>query len=164
MPAQVRIEADQASFRRVAHAVADEADGRKLRADLVRELQQVAGPVVQQIRAALYGMPTGGTPHAGMPLRAAVAAGIGSEIVLRGRSAGVRVVASNRGMPRNFRHAPKRLNSTRWRHQVFGRDVWVTQIGEPGYFDRTASQVHTRARAGVRQAMQDSVDRIARKA
>lgn len=164
MPAEVRIEADQASFNRVARAVHEESNGRRLRADLVEELDQAVTPAVQQVRAALSGMRSAGPPHAGESIRAAVAAGIGSEIVLRGRSAGVRVVARTDRMPRGFRHAPKRINAPHWRHQVFGRDVWVSQVGAPGFFDGTLAQYSGRARDAVQRAMERSVDRIARKA
>lgn len=162
--AEVEIRADQQSFNRVARAVESEAGGRRLRADLVDELEDAVDPGVTEVRAAVMGMQTGGLPHGGEPLRPAVAAAIDDEIALSGSSLGVRVVARTTGMPRGFRLAAKRLNATRWRHPVFGGRVVVTQIGAPGFFDDTLARRAPAARRGVVRAMQKSIDRMSRKA
>lgn len=165
MPAEFEIRPNEATFRRLAAALAAEGTGTRLRADLADEIGDAVEPAVHQVKAALMGMDHGGLAHAGEPLRSAVAAGIDDRIILTGRSAGVRVVASSSGMPRGFRHAPKRINSRGWRHPVFGnRNVVVRQIGAPGFFDDTIERRRARYRAAVRRAMQRSADRIKRKA
>lgn len=159
----VELRADQGSFDAVVRALKAEEDGRALRRDLADELEDAVEPAIGHVRGALLAMDTGGIPHGGEPLRAAVSAGVDDEIILTGRSAGVRVKASSRGMPRGFRNAPKRLNAKRgWRHRVFGRDVWVRQIGAPGWFDDTLEARRERYRRAVVKAMEQSVDRIER--
>lgn len=165
MAAEVTIRADQSTFNRLAGALARESGGR-LRESVADELGDAVDPAVHAARAALMGAAHGGMPHGGEPLRTAVAAGVADHIVLGGASAGVRVVARATGMPRGFRNAPKRLNSRRgWRHPVHGRaDVWVRQIGAPGWFDDTLSRGQERYRAAVRRAIEKSVNRIERRA
>lgn len=161
--AEVTIRADQRSFDRVARAVQSEAGGRRLRADLVDELEDAVDPAVHEVRSALLGMHTGGLAHGGEPLRAAVAAGIHDQVVLTGSAAGVRVIASKEGMPRGFRLAAKRLNARGWRHPVFGGRVTVRQVGAPGFFDDTLSRYAPAARRGVERAIENSVNRMARR-
>lgn len=154
------IEADRRSFARVERALRDEADGRELRRDLADNLHSALEPAVGAVRAAVMSMATGGLPHAGEPLRVAVAAGVQVEVQLSGRAAGARIVATKHGMPRGFAQAPKRLNARRgWRHKVYGRDVWVRQVGAPGWFDDTLRRGQERYRTAVRVAL----DRVARR-
>lgn len=159
----VEIRPDPASFRRVAAALDDEADGREWRRELAAELHTALAPGVDAARAAVLAMP-GGLPHAGEPLRQAVAAAVTSEIRLSGASAGARIRARKRGMPRGFTNAPKRLNARRgWRHPVFSPDVWVTQRGEPGWFDDTLRPLRPAMRAAAERALQSRAQRIARR-
>lgn len=164
MPAEVTIRADQRTFDSLARAMEREASGR-MRRDLADELEDAVDPAVHEVRAALMGMQAGGLGHAGEPLRAAVAAGIQDRVILTGRTAGVKVIASSLGMPRGFWRAPKRLNARGWSHPVFGRrNVTVRQVGAPGFFDDTLERHRAQCRAAVARAMQKSVNRIERKA
>ncbi|MCX4468968.1 hypothetical protein OOK41_01340 [Micromonospora sp. NBC_01655] len=158
----VEVRPDPATFRRVAAALDAEADGRQWRRELATELHAALAPGVDAARAAILAMP-GGLPHAGEPLRQAIAAAVVSEIRLTG-AAGARIRVRKRGMPRNFPNAPRRTNARRgWRHPVFSPDVWVTQRGEPGWFDDTLLRRRPAMRAAAEKALQARARRIARR-
>ncbi|MER7002205.1 hypothetical protein ABT297_04040 [Dactylosporangium sp. NPDC000555] len=157
-----RIEPDRRSFARVAHALDEEADGERLRRDLVAGFEEILDDVMREQKAGLMGMSSAGLPHAGEPLRTAIADRMEVQIKLSGRSAGARIVAHRRGLPRGFGNAPKRTNARSWRHRVYGRDVWVTQIGAPGWFDDPVKAHRTRYRAAARRVLVDMSQRIAR--
>ena len=158
------VEPDTESFRRVARALADEGDGKELRRELVANLKAIMEPAAEEARANIMGMRSGGLPHAGEQLRSAVAAGV-KTYVRTGHNPHVGIKASKRGMPRGFVNAPKRLNEAKgWRHKVFGRDVWVTQIGVPGWFDRPIQRRRKQYERAVQQALENVAKRIDRKA
>ncbi len=153
---------DPASGRRVAAALDAEADGHEWRRELATELHAALAPGVDAARAAVLSMP-GGLPHAGEPLRQAVAAAVTADIRLSGSSAGARIRARKSGMPRGFTNAPKRLNGRGWRHPVFSPDVWVAQRGAPGWFDNTLRPLRPAMRAAAERALQARAQRIARR-
>ncbi|SCL43262.1 hypothetical protein GA0074692_6794 [Micromonospora pallida] len=103
--------------------------------------------------------------HAGEPLRQAVAAGVESMVRLDGRRAGARIRARKTPDVRGFASAPKRLNARRgWRHPVGGNyDVWVTQVGRPGWFDDTLRPLRPRLRAAAARVLDDRARRISRR-
>ncbi|MBC9001293.1 hypothetical protein O7630_34450 [Micromonospora sp. WMMD718] len=160
----VVVEPDHRSFARVARALDDEAGGEEWRTELAAELHAVLEPGVAAVRGALMGMATGGLDDGHEPLRAAVAAGVESQVRVDGRRAGVRIRA-RKIMLRNFANAPKRLNSRRgWRHPVFGdTETWVTQIGQPGWFDDPLRRLHARLHAAAARALDNRARRIARR-
>jgi hypothetical protein len=160
----LQVEADSRSFNDVARALESEADGAHLRRDLAENLRTAAAPAVGQVRSNLMGRAGGGLPHAGEPLRSAIAAGVKADAHIGGHSAGVSIVALKRGLPRNFPNAPKRFNARAFRHRVYGRDVWVRQVGAPGWFDDTLQHGQDRYRVAVRRALEDVAERIARRA
>lgn len=158
----VEIRPDSASFRRVAAALDDEADGKEFRRDLATALHAALSPGVDAVRSAVLGMDSGGIREGGEPLRQAVAAGVVSEVRLDQGTARIR--ARKRGMPRNFPNAPKRLNQARgWRHPVFSPDVWVSQRGRPGWFDDTLRRLRPQLRAAAGEALQARATRITRR-
>lgn len=131
----VRVEVDQQSLRLLVSALRKEADGKQLGQDMARNLKTVAEPALQAARAAILGMPSSTETAPG--LRATVASQTRISVRRSGKRPGVAIRASKRGMPRKFRNAPQRLNRKQgWRHPVFG-GAWVTQIGQPGWFDDT---------------------------
>jgi hypothetical protein len=160
----IEVHPDEDSFRRVARALADEGDGKELRRQLIRDLRAIMQPAADEAKANVMGMRSGGLPHAGEPLRSAVAAGV--KVVVRlGRNPAVAIKASRNGMPRNFRNAPKRLNERKgWRHKVYGRDVWVTQMGAPEWFDKPIRRRRKHMERAVEKALEDVARRIDRKA
>lgn len=152
---------EQRGLQALAKAMRAEADGKDLRKDLIRELGEAVGPIVEDARGAIAGMESGGLSHEGGGLRAAIAKQIKKQVRLGGRSTGVAVVAGRKGMPRGFEHAPKRTNRNTWRHPVFqreGRDpVYVEQVGKPRWFDDAG----LRARPGARGKVQAALDKMA---
>ncbi|GIJ51325.1 hypothetical protein Val02_82110 [Virgisporangium aliadipatigenens] len=164
MAAEVTIRADQKTFEHFARALDREAGSRAMLRDAADSIEDAISPATQQARGAILAMRSAGLPHGGEPLRAAIAAGVDEHVVLKPRSAGVKVVASSKGMPRWFTQAPKRTNARRgWTHPVYGRTgVLVRQIGAPGWFDDTLARHAPAARRAVVDAMHDSAKRIER--
>jgi len=151
------IRPDHPSFRRVADALDEESDGRRIRQDLRDLFAEVLRPAVRDVRAAL--MAGGGSAHDGEPLRQAIAHNIVMHIETGSKaSASIRVL--KHGMPRDFWNAPKRFNQRRWRHKVYGRDVWVSQVGAPGWFDDTLRRNRQRYRVAARRALANMAERI----
>ena len=154
-----RIEVDTSSLVALLDALRAEADADKLRRELAENLAEVVEEAAGEARAAITSMPVHiiATPE----LRSAVAAGVQASVRL-GRNPRGAVVADNAGMPRGFRNAPMRLNSTRgWRHQVFGYpDVWRTQFGKPGWFNDTISQHRPQAERAAKKVLDDMERRI----
>jgi hypothetical protein len=149
-------------LRDVGTALKYEEDGARLRRALTKELRTAVAPAVAEAKGRVMAMGTAGLPHAGEPLRAAVARRVTAQARLTGRSAGVRVRASKKGMPRGFANAPKRLNAAGgWRHPVFGdADRWVDQTGAPGWFDDPLRARRAEYRQAVERAVKDMADRI----
>lgn len=159
------VEVDDRARRNLEAAIADEQGGKKLRADLGANMVKVLNPVLPKIKAGLMSMGTAGLPHAGAPLRATVLRQLRSDARVTPKAASATIRIRKVGMPRRFPNAPKRLNADRgWRRMVYGQNVWVRQVGKPGYFDRPIRTTHAQLRAGCVKAMDDMARRIARKA
>ena len=151
---------DPGSFNRVARALDAEATGREWRADLAVSMEQALQPGVAAVRSALMARGGGGLGHGGQPLRQAVAAAVHTGPL----SSGAQILAGTNGMPRSFRNAPKRLNQRSFRRRVYGSNTWVVQVGAPGWFDDTLSQLRPKLRAAALQVLQRRARRISRKA
>lgn len=159
----VVIEPDHAGFRRLANALGAEADGREWEDDLADELGDVLAPGVAAVRAAILGAPSSGLPHAGEPLRQAIADAVEPVMRIRGHRAGARIRVTGRGMPRGFRNAPKLFNRKSFRHPTSG-DQWVSQVGAPGWFDDTLRPMRAKMRLAAERALRHRAERISRKA
>lgn len=154
---------EQESILGLAEALKYEDNGKALRRDLSRAMREAVQPALPEIRSGLMGMRTAGLDTESPRLRTAVLRQLKVKVKLSG-AAGVRVSISKKGMPRGFTNAPKRLNSRKgWRHPVPRRrrrdgsmtdQKWVTQRGEPGYFD---DPLHQRRRE-YRDAVMDAVE------
>lgn len=157
------VEVDRRSLVLLVAALRKEADGKELRRDLVRNLRAVATPALQAARAAILAMPSMSTREPG--LRASVAKQTKISVTTTGRRAGIRIRALKTGMPRGFRNAPKRLNSRKgWRHPVFGnREVWRSQMGQPGWFDDTIPPFKPAAVAAAAAAMDAVARRVSQR-
>lgn len=149
----------------LGRALKAESDGNKLRRDLAKRLRQTMEPVTAEIRSGLMAMPSSGTiPTEGGPLRTEVLKHLKVEARFSGRATGVRVRIKKRG-PRGFALAARRLNRKKgWRHRVYGRDVWVRQIGKIGYFDDPIEEKAPESRRAVLEAMNETAKRIADRA
>lgn len=140
------------------------ADGHKeLRAALLREIRAEAKPLVRDVRSAAMSIPSKGG-HAGPSLRAAIAAATGLQIRLSGNSAGVSVRTKKTPGIRKFAMAGRQMNRESWRHPVYGRAVWVTQLGRPGWFDNTTAEHRPAITAGVVRAVEETATLIAARA
>lgn len=157
-----RVEVDERSLVRLVAALEAEADGELLRRDLVTRLEAAARPALLAAQGSILSMRSKG--HPGPVLRQKVADQTRLHVRLGGRHPGVEIRAHKSGMPRGFHNAPKRLNSRGWRHQVFGTDTWVTQVGKPGWFDRSVRRHRARAVRAAKQAMDGIAERISTKA
>lgn len=159
----VRVDSHGAdSLAALGKAMRAEADGKQLRKDLAKELKTIIAPIVGDAKGAATGMQTGGLEHDGEPLRSAIARRIVGEVRFSGRATGIRIRAKRKGMPRGFEHAPKRTNARGgWRHPVWGnKEVWVTQVGTPDWFDDVMKDQRPEARAKCLAAMEETARRI----
>lgn len=164
MPRPVELEVRADDFRALARAMRQEADGKRLRRDMVRNLRVAVNPAVAEVRAAVRALPSEGGPRDGAALRQTVAQKVRPQVRLSGRSPGVSIKAKKTGMPRGFKNAPKRLNSKGgWRHPVFGsRSIFVHQtVSRPGWFDDTLRRRRDRYREAVSNAVVDMARRLA---
>lgn len=163
MPVELTVE--QEGLQSLGRALKAEADGKALRRDLMKAMRAALEETKQQAHSNLMGVSSAGL-SGGESLRSAVASQMKAEARLSGRSTGARLRVRRKGMPRSFRNAPKALNNpSGWRHQVYGRDVWVQQVAVPTeWFDRATRQGHDRDREAVLQVMEDMAERIANKA
>lgn len=163
---------DAGGLRDVALALAREEDGLRLRRDLVKELGEAVRPGVEEAKAGILSMGSAGL-RKGESLRKAVAEQVDSKTRLGGKSAGVRVRALKKGMPRGFDNAPLRLNrKAGWRHPVppprlpdgaegpLEPPQWVRQVGKPGWFDDPLKDRAPEYRAAVQKAIADAAARI----
>lgn len=154
-----RVEVDETDLTRLVAALNAEADGKRLGEDLARDLADVLEPAVSAAKAAVMGMSSSSdiTPV----LRSAVASGVQSVVRTTGSHPGVAIIASKDGMPRSFRNAPKRLNARKgWRHRVYGQNVWVSQVGQPGWFDDTIPAFKPAAERAAAKALDAVARRI----
>lgn len=164
MASTVQVVPDHHSFQRVATALAAEANGGARQREIVEAFTKILEKVRSEQRAGLMAMSSSGLPHAGEPLREAISAGLEVDVRLGGRFAGARIKATKHGMPRSFVNAAKRTNAKQWRHRVYGRDVWVTQIsGAEGWFDRPIDLHGAKFRAAARRVLDNAALRIDRK-
>lgn len=171
MPIELSVE--QNKLTTLVARLAKEADGARLRLELVRNLRVAVAPAVEEIKSGAMQIKRG-TSDSSRPskknqvedsavsLGAAIARGITTQVRMKGRAAGVAVKAKKAGMPRNFANAPKRINAKKFRHPVFGHDRWVDQVGAPGFFDNPLQRDRLAYRAACVKAMEDMAARIAK--
>lgn len=153
------VHVDERDLTRLVAALNKEADGQELRRDLIAGLRAAVTPAVKVAQQAILSMHSRGWAHA--PLRSAVAVSTKVEIHAGARRAGVAAVAHKSGMPRGFHNAPKRLNSHGgWRHPVFGTNRWVSQKGQPGWFDDTMLAATPAVVKAADQALDNVANRI----
>lgn len=161
----VVIEPDEASFRRCIRALNEEANGTAWQTDAAEEMEEALRPGVAAVKAALFStMHTTGLPHGGEGLRQAVSSRVKPVVAFRGRRPGAMIRVDKTGLPRGFANAPRRLNDKNWRHPTPSGDVWVTQIGAPGWFDDTLERLRPRLSAAASKALERRARRISRRA
>lgn len=169
----IQLSVQQSQLAELAARLAKEADGRRLRLELARNLRAAVAPAVAEVKSGAMQIkrsesngarPTRKNPVADsdISLGAAIARGVTAQVRMKGRSAGVSVKAKKSGMPRGFVNAPKRINAQKFRHPVFRKTTWVEQVGAPGFFDTPLHRDRLAYRAACVKAMEDMANRIAK--
>lgn len=169
----IRTEVSSPDLMDLAVALKYEQNGAVMRRDMVRALRAAIKPAVAEAKTSIMSMESSGlkrnrafaTAH-GVSLRAAIAKQITTEVSATQRSAKVKVKVRRRGMPRNFKNAPKAVSLPQgWRHPVIGTNGqrWVEQIGKPGWFDQPLRSHRQQYRAAVKAAVDATAVRIAGK-
>lgn len=163
MPVELSVE--QEGLQALGRALKAEADGKKLRRDLSKNLREALEPIKEEARSNLMGVASAGLTR-GAPLRTTVLDQMKAEARLSGKSTGARLRVRRRGMPRGFASAGKALNNPAgWRHPVFNTGTWVQQIAiPPEWFDRATRAGHDQAQDKAMRAMEDMAKRIAKNA
>lgn len=155
------IEVDESALRKLVAAIETQGHPRRVRLRLASKLRTAAVPGAEAARQSILAMHSGGLPHEGESLRAAVAAQITVNAKLTGDEPGV-VIRTKRGGPRQFRAAARRLHQPQgWRHPVYGARTWVHQVGKPLWFDRPIRARADDYRRAVLDAMQETAAAIA---
>lgn len=123
-----------------------------------RELRAAARPVVPMVRASIRAIPSS-RPYTAAGLRGRMAASTALEIKTSGRQAAAIVRVDGRKMPAKAKALAAYMEGSkpRWRHPVYGRDVWVTQPPHP-YFYRLMRTAGRGTRAAVNRVM-DQISR-----
>lgn len=154
----IHLSVDQTQMQQVYAALKTEADGKKLRTQLTKELKAVIKPAQEKAQRNIQAMPSQDAKYGDM--RESISAAIKISVRTTGRNTGVMVVANKGKYPRKFNNAAAQFNRAGWRHPVFGNtQVWVTQVGKPGYFDSIMGDKpeYLEAVRSCLQAMADSI-------
>jgi hypothetical protein len=158
----IEVTCTRADMTRVAAILAKEADGRRLKAELVRNFRAAAEPTVAAIRTGARSG-AGGSGGQGESLTAAIADAVRLEVRLGPKTAGVKIRAKTTPNVRKFRMAARRWNAPGgWRHMVYGRSsTWVQQVGNPNYFDEPPKRDRPKFAAAAKAVLQEMAIRIA---
>lgn len=168
----IEISVEQTDLTRIALRLkeleGDAHNTNRLRASLIRNLRTAVAPAVSEVKSGAAAISHGGgsgRPWGGdtSSLGAAIAAGIGTQVRLTGPRVGVKVRAAKKGMPRGFKNAPNRMNRPDFQHPVFGRRTWVTQVGNPQFFDGPLKRDKAAYRAACVAAMEEIARALATK-
>lgn len=149
-------------LRDLARAMRAEEDGKAMRRALTKRLRTAAGPVRQDVRAAIRSAPSRGHSN-GRSLRSAIAQKVQVVAKTGGPAVGVRIVARETTSVRGFTHAPRRFNSAAgWHHETFGHEPEVHQSGKPGWFDNTIWGKKAMFQSAVENVIDETARRVAR--
>lgn len=153
---------EQKDLQTVSRALRREEDGKILRRDLLREIRTILTPLQTEVREAILSMESGGLEHEGTGLRQGIASKVVVQIRTGGKATGAGLKAKQTPNLRGFKMAPRYTNRQKgWRRPVYGRDVWVLQIGKPGWFDDTTKKHRDEYAAKVMVPIEDMARRIA---
>jgi hypothetical protein len=152
------LKVDDKQLAQLIAALRAEGTGEELTRQLIRDLKEVAAPARDAARAAIESYPSHSVrePH----ITAAISRATQVTVHTGGAHPGVGVRVSKSGMPRGFSNAPAAFNATKWRHPVFGRNVWRDQVGLPGWFDKTMERFKAAANEAAGRAMDAMAKRI----
>ncbi len=168
----IQLSLEQGDLAKLSAILKVAENGAQLRADLLTELRAVISPAADEAKSNIRGLtPSPRAKHTkkgiaggdATSLTDAIARGVTTQVRLTssaGKAVGVSVKAKKTGMPRNFVNAPKRFNAAKFRHRVWGREVWVDQVGRPQWFDGPMQSHKAEYRAACIAAMQRMAQRI----
>ena len=120
--------------------------------ELRKQIRKAAQEAAKAAQAEVLKPPLHDSPNtASSGLRRDLAAGI-KVSVMTGKTAGVAIRSTGRGsLARRYDGQRKK-----WRHPVFGQDVWVNETGRP-YFGSVISSHRNKVTAAVQTAMETAV-------
>lgn len=110
-------------------------DSKQVLAQFRKELRSAARPIVPAVRASIRRIPSS-RAYSAKGLRGQLSRATTLEVKTTGRQASVIVRVDGRKMPDKARSVQAYMEGVkpRWRHPVFGRDVWVQQQPNPYFF------------------------------
>ncbi|WP_411132702.1 hypothetical protein [Streptomyces sp. 030-HV] len=160
--ASLNLDLTASNLRNISNALKAEEDGKELRKELTKNMREALKPGAAQAKSAIMAM-SSVTPHDGPALKTSIARKIRPEVRITGKFPGAKIKAFKTKNLRDFPNAPKRTNrASGWRHPVYGnREVWVTQVGKVGWFDRAFEGQGDHYKRQVQFALADMVNRIA---
>lgn len=127
---------DQRMLVGLRAAMRAEEDGAQLKKELIASFKVALQPGIDQAKSKLSAIPHHGSAIPTPGLGAYLAPRVKASVRLSGRSVGVSVRMPQTPGLRKFGKAARWLNRGKWRHKVFGREVWVEQQSPiPGFFD-----------------------------
>lgn len=132
------------------------AGERDLLKQLNRSIRTTTKPLLAAQKRSVKALPSRGPKHTRLRARTAGATR------LQVRSGGTRVgVALRVGRRADLGLLPRYMNRGKWRHRVYGMNVWVTQRMPKDWFDRPAKKGARVVRRGLVRALDDVADKIA---
>lgn len=147
--------------RRAAHAL---NMTRGLSDETARKRAEKNGTSIE-IEKAAHRVKQAAKAASGAGLRDTIARAVSASVSASG-PAGVNATWRTRAdrMPNKQRKLPKNYNSKKgWRHPVFGnREVWVTQLGSPDFFDGVIRKHQDELESKVYAAIEALADAVAR--
>lgn len=162
-PGPIELTVDQANLAAVARVLKDEADGKTLRRDLMRELKATAAAPIADAKSGILATPSKGL-HSGQSIRSEIARTVKPTARLSGRTTGVSIRQSSTGNVRDFKMAGRRFNRGNFRHPVFGTARYIVQPGNKDWFDRPMQAAKPDFKADVLRVVQDLADTLAQRA
>lgn len=153
MPADFEIRSPR-ELKRIARELRG-LDDKELKKRFRKELRAAAKPLVPAVRQATRQIPSK-RPYRADGLRGQLSKAVKLEVKTSGKQAGVRVRVDGRKMPTHMKALPQYVegNKPRWRHPVYGRDVWVQQDAKP-FFYKSLRMAGPLARAAVNRVLTD---------
>ena len=134
----IQAEIESRELTTLALLLRQTADGKRMLARLRRELRREAAPAVEAARRAALSLPSKrvNAARGRVSLRAALAKATRSRLTLGKTRAGLVIEVSQRAMPEGMKSLPVYVEGLRrWRHPVYGQDVWVRQDPMPFFYD-----------------------------
>lgn len=126
---------------------------KEIKKRFTKEMRAAAKPIVPAVRTAIRNIPSK-RGYSADGLRGRMAAATKLEVRTVGKDAGVRIRVDGRKMPDKQKALQSYMEGVkpRWRHPVFGHDVWVQQRSHP-YFFRTVDPLAARTQVQIFKAI-----------